>query len=84
MSVELVPDQRISHDVVEALETLLAAARTGQVTGLAFAAVLRQQRFIADVSGTCVRNLTHARGMLIALDDELGNIVRQRDPGETR
>lgn len=83
MAQELVPD-RISHDVVEALETLLAGARDGQITGLAFAATLKRQRYIANVSGTCLRNLTHARGMLCALSDELGALMRQRDPEETR
>ena len=80
---ELLPD-KISHDLIEALEELLAGAKAGQIVGLAFTAVLKRQRYIANIAGTCVRNLTHARGMLCALSDELGQMVRQRDPGETQ
>ena len=80
---ELLPD-KISHDLIEALEELLAGAKAGQIVGLAFTDVLKRQRYIANIAGTCVRNLTHARGMLCALSDELGQMVRQRDPGETQ
>ena len=83
MTKELIPDA-ISHDVVEALQTLLEGARSGQITGIGFVAVLRRQRFIANVAGTCTRNVTHARGMLSALSDQLGDVVRERDPEDTR
>lgn len=83
MLPELVPN-RVSHDLVEALETLLEGARQGQITGIAFAATLRNRRYITSVAGTCVRHITHSRGMLAALSDELGTHLVMRDPGETR
>lgn len=83
MPHELVPN-RVSHDLIEALETLLEGAQQGQITGIAFAATLRSRRYITSVAGTCVRNITHSRGMLAALSDELGAQLHHRDPEETR
>lgn len=51
MFKELVPDN-ISHDVVEALEELLRGAKAGQITGLAFAATMRRQRYMANLAGS--------------------------------
>ncbi len=61
------------EDVINALRTLLAGAIHGQVTGLAFVAVLkgRDQAFISDFHGTCSENLTHTRGALRHLDGKL-------------
>lgn len=83
MQPELLPNT-VSRDLVEALETLLAGAQQGQITGMVFAATLRNRRYITSVAGTCVRNITHSRGMIAALSDELGAQLHQRDPEETR
>lgn len=83
MPYRLVPDS-VSHDVVEALETLLAHARTGEVTGIAFACTLKKMRYITNVAGHCYTNPTFARGMVASLSDELGALVHHRDPQETR
>lgn len=74
----------ISRDLIIALETLLAGAKSGDVTGLAFCATLRKMRYVTNVAGTCYTNPTHTRGMLGALDDELSQLVHQRDPQDTR
>lgn len=74
----------ISRDLVEALEVLLEGAKQGEVTGIAFAATLRQQRFITNVAGVCYRHPSFARGIVASLDDELSGIVQGRDPNETR
>jgi hypothetical protein len=74
----------ISRDLVEALEILLEGARKGHITGIAFAAVLHRRQYFTNVAGSCERNLTHARGMLATLSDELGDMLAGRDPGETR
>lgn len=83
MPAELVPNQ-VSRGLVEALETLLEGSRQGHITGLAFAAVLRNRRYITNIAGTCARNLTHTRGMLEVLSDEIGTQIHGRDPGDTR
>ena len=83
MPYRLVPDD-ISRDVVKALETLLDLAKAGDVTGIAFACTLRQQRFITNVAGHCYKNPTFARGMVAALSDELAGLVHGRDADETR
>lgn len=83
MPYKLVKDY-ISHDLVEALETLLQGARTGEVTGIAFAAVLRQRRYITNVAGWCFNNPTFTRGAVCSLDDELNGMINGRDPNETR
>ncbi len=71
----LVPDT-ISGDTVEALEQLLAAARKGQVIGLAYVVMYKRRQFIANAAGEAKRNPVFTRGMLACLDDALG---RQAD-----
>ena len=83
MPYQLVHDT-ISRDVVKALETLLAYARRGELTGLAFGATFKKMRYITNVAGVCAKNPTFTRGMLGALDDELAAIIHMRDPEETR
>jgi hypothetical protein len=83
MPYRLVRDS-ISRDTVEALETLLGLARTGEVTGIAFACTLRKQRYVTNVAGYCYKHPTFARGMVASLSDELGGIVLRRDDDETR
>lgn len=67
---------KVSHDMVECLETLLEHARRGEVIGIAYAAQLRQRAYITDAAGECWRNPTFARGMVGALADCLGDRMR--------
>lgn len=84
MPYHLVRDY-ISRDVIEALTALLDGAKTGDVTGIAFACTLKRNRYITNVAGRCYKDATFTRGMLGALDDELAGIVHGRvDPEETR
>lgn len=83
MAYQLVKDF-VSRDTIEALEQLLKGARDGDITGLAFAAALRNRRYVTNVAGTCYRDATAARGMIRALDDELSELVHGRSPEETR
>ena len=71
----LVPDT-ISKDTVKCLEQLLRAARQGQVIGLAYAAMLKRREYIVNSAGEAHRNPTFARGMVSALDDQLGDQVK--------
>jgi hypothetical protein len=80
---ELLPN-KISHDVVETLETLLAGAKTGEITGVAYAATLKRMRYITDVAGVCYKNPTFARGAIATLSDEIGGLIHRRDPDVTR
>lgn len=57
--------------IVEALEHLLHEARRGQVIGLAYGAMLRQQRTIADSVGELERNPLTALGMLTVLQAQI-------------
>jgi hypothetical protein len=79
----LIPDN-ISHDTVEALETLLQLAKEGEVTGIAFAVTLRKMRYITNVAGHCYRHPTFARGAVMFLSDQLAALVHARDDLETR
>lgn len=83
MPYRLVPDD-ISHDVVEALETLLALAKEGEATGIAFVCTLKKSRYITNVAGYCYRHPTHSRGMVAFLSDQLAGLVHARDQLETR
>lgn len=71
----LVPDIA-SKDTVECLEQLLAAARKGQVIGLAYAAMLKRREYVVNTAGEAYRNPTFTRGMLAALDDQMGEKVK--------
>lgn len=72
----LVPVER-SHDTVEALRELLEEAEAGEVVGLAFAAMYRRRQFITDTAGECHRNPVFTRGMIAALDDCVGERMRE-------
>lgn len=75
----LVPDE-ISSDTVECLKMLLRQARKGEVTGIAFCAVLKRKAFIVNTAGTAHSDPTFTRGMMLALDDQLGAKVRGEQP----
>ena len=66
---------RISHDVVDALEQLLIGARSGDITGIAFACALPGMRHFTDVAGTFYTNPTFARGAVDFLSDELAALA---------
>jgi len=83
MPYRLIPDN-ISHDVVEALETMLDLAKQGEITGIAFACTLKKMRYITNVAGHCYTNPTFARGMVAFLSDQLAGLVHGREPDETR
>lgn len=83
MPYKLIPDS-ISHDVVEALETLHHLAREGEVTGIAFVATMPKMRYITNVAGYCYRHPTHSRGMVAFLSDQLAGLVHARTFDETR
>lgn len=80
-------DVSLNHapqDVIEVLEVLLENAKAGNVTGIAFACTMRKSRYITNAVGHCQTNPTFARGMLLALSDELGQLVSRTDSDETR
>ena len=74
----------VQPDVVEICKTLLHGAENGEIVGLVFGAVLQRQRFVTDIAGTCARHLTHARGIVRALDDRLRLDFNERYPDEDR
>jgi hypothetical protein len=67
---------KVSTDTVECLELLLRRARRGEVIGLAFCAMLKQRAYIVNTAGVAHESPTFARGMVAALDDELGQRMR--------
>jgi hypothetical protein len=71
----LVPDT-VSNDTVECLKQLLHQARKGEVIGLAYAAMLKKKAYIVNTTGEAHASPTFARGMVAALDDQLGGRVR--------
>jgi hypothetical protein len=66
----LAPDS-ISHDTVEALQTLLKDAQRGEIIGVAFAVMYKGRDYIVNTAGEAHRSPTFARGMVQALDDHL-------------
>lgn len=70
----LVPDT-VSHDTIACLRALLAQAKKGELIGLAYAAMLKQRAYIVNTAGTAHDSPTFTRGMLAALDDQLGQRI---------
>lgn len=75
----LIPDN-VSTDTVECLELLLMRARRGEVIGLAYAAMLKKRAYIVNTAGAAHDSPTFARGMVAALDDQLGGRIRGGNP----
>lgn len=78
----LIPDA-VSHETVEALEQLTAQARAGEIIGFGFVALLKRRRYIANTAGELRADPTLARGMCLALDDELRDLVHGRSFDDT-
>ncbi len=66
-----------SPDTVQVLERMLAEAKDGELLGIAYVAMYRRRQYTAGAAGECRRNPTFTRGMLAALNDLLGDLVRQ-------
>lgn len=69
-------EDTVSNETIECLETLLKYARSGEVIGVAFAAMLKRRGYIVNTAGEAHRSPTYSRGMLKALDDKLAARVR--------
>jgi hypothetical protein len=61
-----------SADTIAVLTDLLAAAKAGELIGVAFAAMYRKREYVVGYTGECARNPTFTRGMVAALNDDLG------------
>lgn len=82
MPYQLIEDP-VSHDMVEALEQMLQAARSGEGLGLIAGMMIKRRRFFVICVGEAERDPTFARGMCAALDDEIKTHVHGRAGGET-
>lgn len=63
--------EKSSGDSVEALEFLLAKARSGEVVGLAYIAQLKRKRFLVDTAGAANLDPVQFIGMTSLLTDDL-------------
>jgi hypothetical protein len=68
----------VSPETVAVLTDLLQQAKAGQVVGVAFVAVHNLQDYTVDVAGVVRIRPTLIRGMVRALDDELGRLIGQK------
>jgi hypothetical protein len=57
----------ISHDTVEALQTLLDKAKRGDVIGIAYSVMNKKRTYHVDAAGELHRNPTFAIGTVIVL-----------------
>jgi hypothetical protein len=62
----------ISTDTEKALLQMLELARKGELIGIAFAGMTRGRKFFVNTAGEAHRSPVFARGMVAALDDEIG------------
>ena len=75
---------KICEETIAALEQILDGARRGEVNGIAFAASLRNMRYVTDITGFWYENPTFARGMVALLSDELAALAHSRHHDEIR
>jgi hypothetical protein len=73
-------EDTISNETVDCLRTLLEYAESGEVIGLAYAAMLRKRGYVVNTAGEAHRSPTYSRGMLLALDDKLSARIRGGSP----
>jgi hypothetical protein len=73
-----------NQETVEHLETMLAAAKNGEITGLAYVITLPGMRFITNMTGICFDHPTFARGAVAFLNDQLAGLVHDRDAQDVR
>jgi len=71
--------ETISADTVECLDELLERARAGEIIGIAYVAMFKRRKYVANATGEARRNPTFTRGMVRVLDDELGRRIRRTE-----
>lgn len=69
-------NETVSHDTIEALEFLLQEARSGELIGLAYGAMLRRRTCIVDTAGEAYRNPLFALGVVCLLSDDVAQRAR--------
>lgn len=57
-------NETVSHDTIEALEFLLQEARSGELIGLAYGAMLKRRTCIVDTAGEAYRNPLFTLGVV--------------------
>lgn len=72
-------NETVSHDTIEALEFLLQEARSGELIGLAYGAMLKRRTCIVDTAGEAYRNPLFALGVVCLLSDDVAQRARITD-----
>lgn len=72
--LSLVQD-RVDQETVEALSKLLAEARAGKVTGLAFVTIRRGGAYHGDVAGRLRGMPIYTLGLLHALEQTVSQLI---------
>lgn len=67
--------QSISKDAEECAKALLERIQRGEVLGIAFVALMPRRRYFTGACGECMEDPTGVRGALLALDDEMSDLV---------
>lgn len=65
----------LSHDCVKVAEQFLKDVNTGAIIGFALVAMCKERQYITAIAGEAYRSPTFTRGMVLALDDELRELV---------
>lgn len=79
-SVFKLAEDSISHETVEALETLLDKAKKGDIIGIAFSVMNKQRTYNTNTAGELHRNMTFAVGTLMVLVARLLRDIITRKP----
>jgi hypothetical protein len=82
MRLELVRDH-ISHHTVEALEEILHEARAGTYTGFVIGLTRPRRRFSVHCVGEACESPNWSRGICLAIDDELREMIASDDRDTT-
>jgi hypothetical protein len=72
--------EQISRSTVEAFQQMLEGAVTGHYVGAVVGLILPRRRYTVHCFGEACRNPTFARGVCLALDDELRHLIHHDGP----
>lgn len=83
MKLELLRDP-ISTETIEALEELLERARRGDAVGFVIAVQKPRGRYSVHCVGEACNHPTRSRGMCMAIDDQLREMIHGDSSQDTR
>lgn len=65
----------ISHDTLECAREICKGAESGHIVGMVVGLIYKRRRYSVSVSGFAMEDQTFARGVAMAINDELRELI---------